>query len=669
MSRQTSGNKEGSDRRGESEDVGGGGGGIGRGGGGGLTRRAFVGVSASAVLAGYGLGARGEAAGGTEGRGEGGMPRAGGFGRLDATAEGGIDLYVEHRPMRIAGGVGRPFSINGSVPGPVIHMTQGREAVIRVHNRTDEMTAIHWHGILLPYTMDGVPGISFEGIAAGESFEYRYRLTQSGTYWYHSHVGPQEQRGMAGLLIVEPEGGDPFDYDLEHVVVLQDWSFTEPEVIAHKLKTMEGYYNWQRPTLANLGAQARQSGKALGEVIASRLDWQRMRMDPTDLADVTGATYHYLVNGQTAEENPTLIAEPGRRVRLRVANASALTFYDVRLPGVELTVVQADGQNVVPVATDEFRIAVAETYDVLFTMPDRAVTLFAETMDRSGFSRATIAPRRGLEAGVPPRRMRPMLGMEDMGMAHGMMQGRSGGGGMAMDGSGGAHEGGGGDGGGAMSHGGGHRGQDGGEMDQGTGPERGDPTLPVRNLPQRIAHGPDHHGAGSIVMAHTAYRQSDDPGLGLGDDGWRVLTYQQLQCLETPPDRRPPTRQFDLHLTGNMHQYIWGFDGKKWSESDMIKFQYGERLRINFVNDTMMTHPLHLHGMWMDLVTGDDYDRIPRKHVVRVQPAELVSVDITADAPGQWAFHCHVLYHFEWGMFRTIAVVESLEGAPIRADA
>ncbi len=612
-----------------------------------LSRRAFLGSTAAAALAGYGM--LSPAALGSS------LPRTGRFGTLDATAPDGIDLYIEHQPMQVAGGVGKPFSINGSVPGPIIHMTQGKQAVIRVHNCTDEMTAIHWHGILLPYTMDGVPGISFDGIEAGTTFEYRYTLVQNGTYWYHSHVGPQEQRGMAGLLIVHPEGddathagrGDPFDYDVEHPVVLQDWSFTEPKVIAHKLKTMEGYYNWQRPTLANINEQMANTGKSFVEVIESRLDWQWMRMDPTDIADVTGATYHYLINGRTHHENPTLPAEPGQRVRLRIANASALTFYDIRIVGdagvVPVSIVQSDGQNVMPVETDEFRIAVAETYDVLFTMPEGPVTLFAEAMDRSGYARATLTSQAGAEGPIPDLRWRPMLGMEDMGMAHAM-------GGMSQ----------------GNTHANDHTPQR-EALDTRIGPEYGNPELPTTGLPQRIKHGPDEHGPGAIVMAHTAYRQLDDPGLGLGDDGWRVLTYQQLQCLETPPDRRPPTRQFDMHLTGNMHKYIWGIDGKKWSESDMIKFQYGERLRINFINDTMMTHPMHLHGMWMDLVTGDDYDRIPRKHVVRVQPAELLTVDITADAPGQWAFHCHVLYHFEWGMFRTVAVVESLEGEPIRA--
>jgi CopA family copper-resistance protein len=376
-----------------------------------------------------------------------------------------------------------------------------------------------------------------------------------------------------------------------------------------------------------------------------------MRMDPTDIADITGATYTYLMNGKAAHENPTFIAEPGQRVRLRIVNASTMTFYDIRVPGLPMTVVQADGQNVKPVETDELRIGVAETYDVIVTLPDeRAYTLFAETMDRSGFARGTLAPRKGMSAEVPEQRRRPMLTMADMGMMmHGDMEG------MNSENPGGMHH--------DMpmqdEH---HSGGGGGG---GHGKE-----LATSNLIPRIKHGPDQHGPASITMAQSAYRRLDYPGAGLGDDGWRVLTYSHLRALKEPYGRRPPTRQFDLHLTGNMHKFIWGFDGKKWSQSDMIRFQYGERLRINMVNDTMMSHPIHLHGMWMDLYAGaDNYGENPRKHTVTVQPAELLTVDITADAPGQWAFHCHLLYHMERGMFRTVAVVRSLEGGPIHVKA
>lgn len=557
---------------------------------------------------------------------------AGEFGELNATGPGGIDLYLEHKELLIGGKPGRAIAINGSIPGPVIRMQEGKEALIRVHNRLDESTSIHWHGILLPFNMDGVPGISFPGIPAGETFTYRYPIRQNGTYWYHSHTGLQEQLGHYGQLIVEPAEPDPVGYDVEHSIVLSDWTFENPHRVLRKLKTMEGYYNFQRPTLANIDDQMKATGMSLSEVLEKRLAWDRMRMDPTDIADITGATYTYLMNGKAAHENPTFIAKPGQRVRLRIVNASTMTFYDVRIPGLPMTVVQADGQNIKPVETDEFRIGVAETYDVIVTLPDpRAYTLFAETMDRSGYARGTLAPRQGMSADVPEQRRRPMLTMADMGMMmHGEME--------DMD-----HD--------MPNHASG----------AGQGKE-----LPTTKLVQSIKHGSDQHGPASITMAQTAYRRLDYPGAGLGENGWRVLTYSELRALKEPYDRRPPTRQFDLHLTGNMHKYIWGFDGKKWSQSDMIRFQYGERLRINMINDTMMSHPIHLHGMWMDLYTGaEDYGDNPRKHTVIVQPAELLTVDIVADAPGQWAFHCHLLYHMEAGMFRTVAVVRSLEGGPI----
>lgn len=565
---------------------------------------------------------------------------AGEFGELNATAPGGIDLYLEHKVLLIGGKPGRAIAINGSIPGPVIRMQEGKKALIRVHNRLDESSSIHWHGILLPFSMDGVPGISFPGIPAGEIFTYRYLVRQNGTYWYHSHSGLQEQLGHYGQLILEPAEPDPVGYDVEYSIILSDWTFEKPQRVLWKLKTMEGYYNFQRPTLANIDDQIKSTGMSLSEVLKKRLAWDRMRMDPTDIADITGATYVYLMNGKAAHENPTFIAKPRQRVRLRILNASTMTFYDVRIPGLSMTVVQADGQNLKPVETDELRIGVAETYDIIVTLPEaRAYTLFAETMDRSGYARGTLAPRKGMSAEVPEQRRRPMLTMADMGMImHSKLKG--------MDSEDYKR----------MHH----------EMPHQAHGDAHEKELPTTNLIQHIKHDLDQYGPASITMAQMAYRRLDYPGSGLGEDGWRVLTYSQLRALKVPYDRRPPTRQFDLHLTGNMHKYIWGFDGKKWSQSNIIRFQYGERLRINMINDTMMSHPIHLHGMWMDLYAeAKDYGDNPRKHTVIVQPAELLTVDITADAPGQWAFHCHLIYHMEAGMFRTVAVVRSLEGSSV----
>ena len=609
-----------------------------------MTRRDFLAATGSAVMAGS-LWPLGQARGADSD-----IAPAGNIGELNATGAGGIDLYLERRNLLIGGRPGRAIAINGSIPGPVIHMTEGKEALIRVHNLLPESTSIHWHGILLPFTMDGVPGISFPGISSGETFTYRFPVRQNGTYWYHSHTGLQEQLGHYGQLVVAPAGPDPVACDVDHSIVLSDWTFEDPNRVLWKFKTMEGYYNFQRPTLANIQDQMQAAGMTFKQVIDKRLAWDRMRMDPTDIADITGATYSYLINGQTAQENPVFTAGPGQRVRLRFANASTMTFYDIRIPGLPMTVVQADGQNIQPVETDELRIAVAETYDVVVTIPDtlssdRAYTLFAETMDRSGYARATLAPRPGMAADVPDLRPRPMLTMADMGM---MMD-------KGMDGDTKHH--------GRMDKNKGDTGmQEHMPVQGGKGRE-----LPTKNLPDQIRHGPAEHGPGSITMARMAYRRLDYPGAGLGNDGWRVLTYSQLRALERPYGRRAPTREFDLHLTGNMHKYIWGFDGKKWSESHMIRFQYGERLRINMINDTMMSHPIHLHGMWMDLYAGGSLDDNPRKHTVIVQPAELLTVDILVDAPGQWAFHCHLLYHMEAGMFRTVAVVKDLEGGPIHA--
>jgi CopA family copper-resistance protein len=615
-----------------------------------MTRRAFLGVTAMSLMASYALlglpGVTSRAMAAVRAS----LPRAGAdiLPSLDASDPAGIDLYIDRQPMLINGKVGTAITINGLLPGPVIRMKQGRDVLIRVHNRMDESTSIHWHGVLVPFTMDGVPDLSFPGIPAHTTFTYRYRVRQNGTYWYHSHTGLQEQLGLYGMIIIEPDTPDPITSDIEFPVILSDWTFENPHDIMRNLKTIESYYNFQKPTLANLAQQARNSGQSLRQTLASRLQWQKMRMDPTDISDVTGFTYTYLINGKAAAEPQAFVAQPGQRVRLRLVNASSNTYFDVRLPGLPMTVVQADGQNIQPVETDELRIAVAETYDVMVTLPDedKAFCLFAEAMDRSGYACASLTPRADRMAHPPARRTRPLLTMADMGMVMSDMNDMEGMKGMdhmdmkmPMD---------------HMKH---------MHKPEPTPSHSADPAqgLPMENLPDRVIHGPDHHGPQSITMAQTAYRQLDDPGVGLGNDGWRVLTYSQLRCLTTPANRWAPTRQFDLHLTGNMHQFIWGFDGKSYHESEKILFAYGERLRINMINDTMMAHPIHLHGMFMDLYAGGTQQTNPRKHTVNVQPAELVTVDITADAPGLWAFHCHLLYHMEAGMFRTVAVVRSLE--------
>ncbi len=496
------------------------------------------------------------------------------------------------------------IAVNGSLPGPLLRFREGETVTLRVANTLDEDTSIHWHGILLPNGMDGVPEVNFPGIRPGETFVYEYPVRQSGTYWYHSHSGLQEQLGVYGPLIIDPIEPDPFAYDREYVVMLSDWTFEDPYGVLANLKKMGGYYNFQRRTVADL---FRSSDAGL----ADRLRWGRMRMDPTDIADITGYTYTYLMNGMPPGANWTALFRPGERVRLRFINGGAGSFFDVRIPGLEMTVVQADGQNVEPVTVDEFRIAIAETYDVIVQpTEEKAYTIFAESMDRSGFARGTLAPRSGMSAAIPERRRRPVRSMADMGMA---MEG------MDMEGMAG------------------HAGHE-------------------SAMPAAVPHGPDTHGPGNAAVPEVTRPRLDDPGIGLGDDGRRVLVYSDLRSVTPGYDRREPERELELHLTGNMERYMWSFDGKKFSEvKGPIPFRLGERLRVTFVNDTMMEHPIHLHGMWMELDNGSGAHN-PRKHTVNVKPAERVSFLVTPNDPGPWAMHCHILYHMEAGMFRVVDV-------------
>jgi CopA family copper-resistance protein len=570
---------------------------------------------------------------------------------IRVTHEQPTDLIIDRARLRIAGrATTSAITINGGIPAPTLRMREDEDVVIRVRNRLrDQDTSIHWHGLLVPSDMDGVPGVSYPGIRPGQTFTYRFKLRQHGTYWYHSHSGFQEQLGHYGALIIDPAEPEPFSHDCEHVVVLSDWTFEDPYTVFRKLKTFEGYYNFQRQSVAELIKRAQKEG--VGDTLRGRMQWEAMRMDPTDIADVTGATLKFLMNGRSPAENWTAVAKPGQRIRLRLINAATSTFFDFRIPGLSLTVVAADGQYVRPVETDELRLAVAETYDVLVTLPDdRAYTLFAEAMDRSGYARGTLASREGLMAAVPARRPRPLLTMADMGMAaHGSEAGDAG-----MKSAGHEHSNAGSQ--PSVEPTASHAAHDGHRAESAQVPA----VLATEELPSSVMHGPDQHGAQNSMTAMMPMRRYAEPGIGLGQDGWRVLTYADLRALRMPPDRRAPDRQFDLHLTGNMGRFIWGMDGKKFSDADTIRLMFGERVRINVINDTMMAHPMHLHGMWMDLYAGGTLHDNPRKHTVAVKPGELLTVDITVDAPGHWAFHCHLLYHMEAGMFRTVAVVRSL---------
>ncbi len=545
---------------------------------------------------------------------------------------GEYDLVIEKKAINVTGRDRVVPTINGSVPGPVLRWREGEDVTVRVTNRLDEPTSIHWHGIILPADMDGVPGLSFDGIAPGATFTYRIPVKQSGTYWYHSHSELQEQTGMYAPIIIAPAQPETYRYDRDYIVMLSDWTDEAPHAVYAKLKKQSGYYNFNKRTASDFFRDVADQG--WGATISDRLEWGRMRMDPTDIADVTGYTYTFLVNGKPPQANWTALFKKGERVRLRLINGSAMTYFDVRIPGLKMTVVQADGQDVQPVTVDELRVAVAETYDVIVGPEgERAYTLFAEAMDRSGYARGTLAPREGLSAPIPKLRPRPLLTMADMGMAHGAMS-RSQAAGMA-----------------GMDHG--------GDMDGMHA--MGHAAADKANDMTAMMHGPDEHGPGSDMIAMMPADRLNEPGIGLETAG-RVLLYTDLRSIKPGYDLRAPSRDIELHLTGNMQRFIWSFDGKKSSEAGPIRLRYRERVRFTFVNDTMMNHPLHLHGTWSELDNGAGAYK-PRKHVINVKPGERLSFEVTADALGEWAFHCHLLYHMEAGMFRKVVVTQDIDAS------
>lgn len=589
-----------------------------------------------------------------------------------------IDLTIGEQLFRLDGRTGMAMTINGTIPGPVIRLKEGQQVTLRVTNRLKEISSIHWHGILLPPEMDGVPGVSFGGIEPGTTFTYRFPIKQSGTYWFHSHSGGQELLGMYAPIIIDPLEPEPFQYNREYVVMLSDWSFESPETLLSNLKKQGGYYNFQKRAAREFFTDVGRMG--FWPALQNYLSWDRMRMDPTDFADVTSYTFTYLMNGLSPTGNWTGLFRPGERVRLRFIDAASMTFYDVRIPGLKMTIVQADGQNVQPVAVDEFRMGPAETYDVIVEpTEDRPYTIFAETMDRSGFARGTLATRPGMSAEIPARRPRPIRMMEDMGMLHtagmdmrGMdmpgMEHPAPGGGMEMPGMAPSGETPGGKQSGDTQHM--EYAQHGSELEkmpdrhEMPGMEKGGPRRSQLAGAAPVRHGPDDHGPGNQTVAEYSENRMGEPGRGLENSTRRVLLYTDLKSLAPYPDQREPQREIELHLTGHMNRYMWSFDGKKYSEArEPIRFRYGERLRLTFVNDTMMEHPLHLHGMWMQLENGAGVD-LPRKHTVIVKPAERLSVAVTADAPGRWAFHCHLLLHMEAGMFRVVEVADDERARP-----
>jgi len=545
-----------------------------------------------------------------------------------------IRLSIGHTPVTVDGVSAHAVTINGTVPGPLIRLKEGQNVRLSVTNTLDEETSIHWHGLLLPFQMDGVPGVSFPGVKPGETFVYEFHVRQSGTYWYHSHSGLQEQMGHYGPIIIDPAGDDPVAFDREHVVVLSDFTRLHPHQIFKKLKQQAGAFNYQHQTIGGLIAGRDQT-------LAERLDWARMLMDPTDISDVTGAAYTFLINGHGPKDNWTALFSPGERVRLRFINAAAQSVFNVRIPGLRMTVVAADGQHVRPVQVDEFQIGNAETYDVIVEpAEDKAFTIVSESVDRSGLGRATLAPRPGMSADVPPLRGRPLTTMRDMGMDMGGMDH------VAMDHTAMRHD--------AMAA----------SPPPGLAPPRargsdimgkadmGGMDMSMRNpenAPQ-VKLGP-----GVQTIAPMPVDRTGEPGQGLESVGHRVLVYRDLVALEPNVDTRPPQRSLEIHLTGNMERFIWGFDGRKFSDRPPpYAFRSGERVRVTLVNDTMMAHPIHLHGHFFELTFGPA-GHLPRKHTVIVLPGGRVSFDLTPET-GDWAFHCHMLYHMHAGMFQVFSV-------------
>ena len=585
----------------------------------------------------------------------------------------GTEFQLEIAPLRfnVTGRTMTATAINGQVPGPTLRFREGDTVTLAVTNRLAFTTSIHWHGLRIPSPMDGVPGFSFNGIAPGETFVYRYALRQSGTYWYHAH-GPEEQTGVYGSLVIEPKGGFAQRFDRDYVVVLSDWSDESPLAIISNLKFQSTYYNYGQRTLGTFIDDIRRSG--LGATVSDRLMWGNMRMAPTDILDVSGATYTYLMNGRPPAANWTALFHPGERVRLRFIDAGTMSIFDVRVPGLPMTVVQTDGNDIVPVTVDEFRIGPGETYDVIVEPREaQAYTIFAQAQDRTGYARGTLAPRSGMSAAVPPMDPRPMRTMADMGMEHGAAGHGAHGGTAPSDAVPSAS---------SNPHAGhtmpaGNQAAMPGMQHSMPGMEPG----PNAVTPQdHSAHG-GMPGAGSAMpsqgsmvdmsAANTASQlegrvgvdnvamapksRLSEAGDGLDGNGRRVLLLSDLRNAKRGNDLRPPTREIVLHLTGNMERFMWSLDGIKFSDAAPIMLKLGERVRFTLINDTMMDHPMHLHGVWSELENGQS-DYRPYKHTILVKPGEKLSFLVSADEPGRWAFHCHLLYHMELGMMREVRI-------------
>lgn len=542
-----------------------------------------------------------------------------------------FNLRIAETPVNFTGKTRTAITVNGSLPAPLLRWRQGDTVNLRVSNQlpTDSpfgtTTSIHWHGILLPANMDGVPGMSFNGIARGDSYHYQFQLKQAGTYWYHSHSGFQEQAGLYGPIIIDSAEPEPFSYDRDYVVLLSDWTDLDPEALFARLKKMPSYDNYSKRTVSDFIHDTQKNG--LDATLSDRKMWGQMRMTPTDLSDVNANTYTYLMNGTTSLGNWTGLFRSGEKIRLRFINGSAMSYFDIRIPGLKMTVVAADGMNIHPVLVDEFRIAVAETFDVIVEPTGQdAFSIFAQDMGRSGYVSGTLAVREGLRAPIPALDARPLLSMADMG--HGTMAG--------------------------MDHGSADNSMPG--MDHG-GANDSMPGMDHSNTVMQAHPKSEHRNPLVDMQTMAPTPKLDDPGIGLRNNGRKVLTYSDLKSLFDDPDGREPSRDIELHLTGHMEKFAWSFNGIPFVSAEPLKLNYGERVRIILVNDTMMTHPIHLHGLWSDL--EDEHGNfMVRKHTIDMPPGTKRSYRVRADALGRWAYHCHLLYHMEAGMMREVIVEE-----------
>lgn len=534
-------------------------------------------------------------------------------------------LQIGRLPVNFTGRPRSAITVNQSLPAPTLRWREGDTVSVRVRNAlTDQPTSVHWHGLLLPANMDGVPGMSFDGIAPGQEYHYRFALRQSGTYWYHSHSMFQEQSGLYGAIVIDPLVPPPYRHDREHVVLLSDWTDLDPAALFRRLKQMPSHDNYAQRTVGDFLRDARDDG--LRATLADRGMWGRMRMTPTDLSDVNANTYTYLLNGVAPAGNWTGLFKPGEKVLLRFINGSSMTYFDIRIPGLRMTVVAADGQYVHPVSVDELRIAAAETFDVIVEpLGQDAFTLFAQDMGRTGFACGTLAVQHGLQAPIPALDPRAILTMQDMGHGDGMDHALP-----AMHGAPGM----------LAAHG----------------------MHTMHSHDDAKAHDKaPHHSASETgnplidMRSNATAPRLDDPGVGLRDNGRRVLCYADLHSVFDDPDGRESGRDIELHLTGHMEKFAWSFDGIAFASAQPLQLQYGERLRIVLVNDTMMQHPIHLHGMWSDLEDAHGNFQV-RKHTIDMPPGTRRTYRVRADALGRWAYHCHLLYHMEAGMMREVRV-------------